>query len=112
MSFPDVGFANALDKLEQAMVENGTLFDVHLHTGETFQVKGTMGKLAPDEMTPSMIQQGHRVRILAKHWDAAAGKPPAKGDQITAWTHRSAVESWYRRGLGDTLAMYVLVLKG
>lgn len=113
MGFPGLGLPNAIAKLEQAFAENGTPMDVVLRgQGGSFQIKGTMSKLTPDDLTEGLTQQGTKVRLLATDWDVAAGREPEKGDQLTIWTRRYAVQTWYRRGIGSSLLMYVMVLKG
>lgn len=112
MGFPTIDYSAAVAKYHEAVLQNGTTLDVRLRTGETFTIKGTLGKLQPEDLTEGLTQQGYKLKIPAAHWDAATDRPPEKGDQITMWGRRSAIMSWYMRGVGDDFAVYNLLMKG
>lgn len=112
MGFPNIDYSAALDKYHQAVLQNGTTLSITLRSGGTYSLKGTLSKLQPEDLTEGLTQQGYKLKIPAKHWDDAIGKPPEKGDQVEMWSRRSAVMAWYLRGVGDTAAVYILVMKG
>lgn len=104
-----INFRSYNRMVRQEFLDNGADVDVTLRDGTTFRTKAFERRQTPEEMTDGLTQQGYYVRVVASDWDAAAGRPPDKGDQLTLYGRRHAVESWQRRGIAD---LYVLRLKG
>jgi hypothetical protein len=106
---PAINFAKYNSTIAQEFIANGATISVRLRDGTTFSIKGFEKRQAVEELTDGLVQQGYFVRVIASQWDNLAGRSPDKGDQLTLYKRRHAIESWQRRGIAD---MYILRLRG
>ena len=104
-----INFAQYNNVIKQEFHDNGTTCNVLLRNRATFTIKGFEKRVNIEELTAGLTQQGYFLRVIASDWDAKAGGPPEKGDQVTLYGRRHAIDSWQRRGIAD---QYILRLRG
>ena len=106
---PAIDFTSYNAIVAQEFLVNGTIISVLRRSGATFTIRGFEKRTTGEPLTDGIDQHQYFVRVIASQWDAAAGGVPEKGDQLTVYGRRYAIESWQHRGLAD---MYVLKLRG
>lgn len=115
MAFPSVDHTAVLASLKQGFDAQGSPADVVLRNAAgSFTVQATQGYRRVESLTPGLVQNVLRIRVLASEWDQVAptDRYPEKGDMITMWGKTQIVEQVHIRAMGTTTYMYIMEMKG
>jgi|GEM_PF-4315013 len=114
MGFPNVDIAQIQRHLDDGFENLGHTANVTLRSGETFDIKATVGFRREVGLTEGLAQNTERLKFRCSEWDAASpGRAPQKGDQIVVQGRRHAIQAAIRqRGIGDVPLLYVCEISG
>lgn len=114
MSFTQANIANFETKIKQVAGAMLTPQQVDLYQGDTITVKLAVGtrRAQAGDVTDGSDTETVIATVDADDWDAAAPRPPQKGDVIWWLGQRYAVERPHVAAPGGNKIFYKLRLKG
>lgn len=81
-------------------------------TKARFTLNVARRKKMPENVTSGVQQKGFEIQFMGFRWNAAAPRPPEKGDQVTVEGRRHAIESVTPHSIGTTVVGYVARVLG
>ena len=113
MAIPAINWTKHKADLKSGFDNNGSDAVVKPFDGKPqFTVKVIRGHKRDENLTDGIQQEGFKLKVLADDWDAKCSREPVKGDQLTIFGTRYAIQFVYLLAVGNTKLMYTMTTRG